>query len=70
MSERELEGKMALVTGATGGIGPSICHELAEAGAAILVHGHTQLQAADALVRELDSCGVAAHAVCSDLTEP
>ncbi|MBD04241.1 MAG: hypothetical protein CME24_07850 [Gemmatimonadetes bacterium] len=70
MSERELEGKMALVTGATGGIGPSICHELVEAGDAILVHGHTQLQAADALVRELDSCGVAAHAVCSDLTEP
>ncbi|MBF9135103.1 glucose 1-dehydrogenase [Plantactinospora sp. S1510] len=54
MSDRELSGKVALVTGATGGIGAVIARTLATAGAAVTVVGRrTDLGAA--VADELDN---------------
>jgi NAD(P)-dependent dehydrogenase (short-subunit alcohol dehydrogenase family) len=69
VSERELEGKVALVTGATGGIGQAICHELAAAGASIVVHGHRQREIAEQCASELGQV-TSAISLCSDLTQP
>lgn len=59
-----LEGKSVLVTGATGGIGRAIAHELAARGGVLSVTGrrHTELQR---LVREL---GPSARGLTADLT--
>ncbi|MGZ4874177.1 MAG: SDR family NAD(P)-dependent oxidoreductase, partial [Candidatus Angelobacter sp.] len=38
----KLEGKTAIVTGSTAGIGHAIAHGLAEAGASVIVNGRTQ----------------------------
>lgn len=49
----DLTGQTVLVTGASGNIGRGIATRLAEAGAAIVVHYHSNRQAAEALVAEL-----------------
>ena len=67
---RELSGKIALVTGATGGIGAAICRRLATAGADIAVHFRTDADKAQALVAELRALGVRAEAYQADLTVP
>jgi 3-oxoacyl-[acyl-carrier protein] reductase len=61
MSERplhELAGRTAVVTGSSSGIGRAIALELAAAGAAVMVHARSRLDAADetaAAVREFGS---------------
>ncbi|WP_322860907.1 SDR family oxidoreductase [Mycobacterium europaeum] len=66
---RELTGKTALVTGASGGIGRAICQALADAGAAVLVSGR-QSGALDELVAELGANHARAQAIPTDLTDP
>lgn len=39
MTDTDLDGRTALVTGSTGGIGEAVARDLAEAGARIVVHG-------------------------------
>lgn len=51
-STAPLEGKAAIVTGATGGIGAVIARALAAAGAAVIVVGR-RADAGEALVKEL-----------------
>jgi 3-oxoacyl-[acyl-carrier protein] reductase len=67
---RELSGKIALVTGATGGIGAAICRRLAVAGAHVAVHFRTDAAKAQELVAELRTLGVRAEAFQADLANP
>lgn len=64
---RELQGQRALVTGATSGIGRAIAHELAAAGADVLVHGR-RAERAEAVVAELRAQGVQSGMMLADLT--
>jgi 3-oxoacyl-[acyl-carrier protein] reductase len=48
-----LAGRVAVVTGATGGIGAAICHSLAHAGCRVVLVFRRNQQAADALSRSL-----------------
>jgi len=58
----QLEGKTALVTGSTAGIGLAIASTLAKEGAAVIVNGRTQ----DRVDRAVQISG-AAHGVAADL---
>lgn len=62
----ELEGKIALVTGASGGIGGESARRLAAAGAEIAVHYHRERAAADALVAKI---GGRAFAIGGDVAD-
>jgi 3-oxoacyl-[acyl-carrier protein] reductase len=60
-----LEGRTALVTGASRGIGRAIAQELARAGAAVVVGYRTGQDEAEALAGELNG-----HAVQADVSSP
>jgi NAD(P)-dependent dehydrogenase (short-subunit alcohol dehydrogenase family) len=65
-----LQGKTALVTGASRGIGRAIASALAEAGAHVLVHYGRSRQEAESLVACLHSKGGRADAIGADLLAP
>jgi 3-oxoacyl-[acyl-carrier protein] reductase len=65
-----LQGKTALVTGASRGIGRAIASALAEAGAHVLVHYGRSRQEAESLVACLHSKGGRAEAIGADLLDP
>jgi NAD(P)-dependent dehydrogenase (short-subunit alcohol dehydrogenase family) len=66
---RDLEGKVALVTGATSGIGKAAAIQLAALGAAVFVHGRDADRGA-AVVAEIENGGGSARFVGADLGEP
>jgi 3-oxoacyl-[acyl-carrier protein] reductase len=63
-----LNGKTALVTGASRGIGRSTALTLAKAGARVLVHYSSGETAADAVVAEIRTAGGEAMKVAADLS--
>jgi 3-oxoacyl-[acyl-carrier protein] reductase len=67
---RTLEGKTALVTGASRGIGRATALAMAEAGARILVHYGRSVKEADGVVQEIRATGGLADAVAADLALP
>jgi 3-oxoacyl-[acyl-carrier protein] reductase len=67
--EPDLNGHIALVTGASRGIGAAIAIALAEAGAAVAVNYREQAGAADAVVAQIKSMGGRAIAVAADVSQ-
>jgi NAD(P)-dependent dehydrogenase (short-subunit alcohol dehydrogenase family) len=65
-----LEGKTALVTGASRGIGRATAAALARAGAHVLVHYGRSAQEAESLVSEIQTKGGRANAMSADLATP
>ncbi len=64
----DLTGKRALVTGATHGIGMTIACGLAEAGAEIVINGHSQDRMDDAL-KEYAAKGIKVYGFIFDVTD-
>jgi len=64
-----IEGKRALVTGSSGGLGAAIAWRLAAEGCRVVIHGR-DAEATDAVVAELCADGRDATAVLGDLTDP
>jgi 3-oxoacyl-[acyl-carrier protein] reductase len=66
----ELTGKVALVTGGSGGIGAAICRRLADEGVAVGVGYGSGVDAAERVVAEIGSAGGLASAFGADLADP
>ncbi|MGW6933311.1 SDR family NAD(P)-dependent oxidoreductase [Lentzea sp. NPDC054927] len=66
MSTKELEGKKALVTGATSGIGRSIAVKLAEAGATVYVSGR-RAELGKETVELIERAGGTGHFIVADV---
>jgi 3-oxoacyl-[acyl-carrier protein] reductase len=66
---KKLEGKIAVVTGASKGIGASIAKHLAAEGAAVVVNYASSKEGADRVVNEIASVGGKAIAVQANVTK-
>jgi 3-oxoacyl-[acyl-carrier protein] reductase len=66
----KLKGKVAIVTGASKGIGASIATHLAAEGAAVVVNYSSSKEGADRVVKEITSEGGKAVAVQANLAKP
>ena len=64
-----MKKKIALVTGASGGIGAACARELAQRGYTVIAHANSNLAQAQALARELCQNGMDAHAIKGDLSD-
>ena len=69
MSPRPLADHVAIVTGASSGIGLEVAEALATAGAAVVVNYHSDAEAADALVARIGDGGGRAIAVGADVSD-
>jgi 3-oxoacyl-[acyl-carrier protein] reductase len=66
----KLTGKVAVVTGASKGIGAAIAEDLAREGASVVVNYASSGAQADAVVAKIKSAGGAAKAVRADVSKP
>jgi 3-oxoacyl-[acyl-carrier protein] reductase len=66
----KLTGKVAVVTGASKGIGAGIAEELAREGASVVVNYSSSGEQAEAVVRKIKAEGGAAKAVRADISKP
>ncbi len=65
----DLTGSVAVVTGASQGIGAGIAVRFAAAGASVVVHHRTGAEAAAAVVEDIARAGGAAVAIAAELTD-
>lgn len=70
MNEKELEGKTALVTGGSRGIGRAVCVALAREGARVAVNYVSNEKAAREVVAEIERLGGEAMIVEADVSDP
>lgn len=64
-----MASKIALITGASGGIGAACAQRLAREGYTVLMHGHRGFARAQALAQALCAQGLDAHALRGDLRD-
>ena len=65
-----LEGRTAIVTGSGRNIGRAIALAFAHAGANVVINGHRDRKALDAVVGEIEANGGRALAVLADIGKP
>ena len=70
MPDRELEGRVALVTGGSRGIGAAVCAELGAAGAEVVVNYASSADAAEAVCAGIRDAGGTATALAGDISTP
>jgi 3-oxoacyl-[acyl-carrier protein] reductase len=70
MTDKELSGKVAAITGSGRNIGRAIALTLADGGAAVIVNARSNRAEADAVVKEIESAGGKAVAVMGDVKDP
>ncbi len=70
MTNKELTGKVAIVTGAGRNIGRAIALTLAEAGASILINARSNRTEAEAVAREIEAIGGRALVHIGDVADP
>ena len=70
MSEQELAGQVAIVTGAGRNIGRAIARALAQAGATVVVNVRSNKAEADGVVHEIEAAGGKAAAHVGDVIDP
>jgi 3-oxoacyl-[acyl-carrier protein] reductase len=68
--ETNLQGRVAVVTGSGQNIGAAIARRLAEAGAAVVVNGHSSRENVDRTVAEIREAGGKATGVMADVSDP
>jgi 3-oxoacyl-[acyl-carrier protein] reductase len=68
MTTNTLQGKRALVTGASGALGSAIARRLAAQGAHLLLHGHSRPEALQAIADEIRAAGGQADCVLFDIS--
>ncbi|WP_166820304.1 SDR family NAD(P)-dependent oxidoreductase [Thalassoroseus pseudoceratinae] len=66
----DLQGRRAVVTGSSTGIGRAIALELARAGAGVLVHAAHNADAARSTAEEVRGLGVWSEVIMADLADP
>ena len=67
MSLFNLQGKVAVVTGSSRGIGRSIAHQLAQQGAKVVVSSRKQ-EACESVVKEIQDAGGEAMAIAASIS--
>ena len=69
-ADKELAGKVAIVTGAGRNIGRAIAKQLATAGASVVVNARSNQKEADAVVAEIEAAGGKAMTALADVADP
>ncbi|MGA7488652.1 MAG: SDR family NAD(P)-dependent oxidoreductase, partial [Xanthobacteraceae bacterium] len=68
-SDKELAGKVAIITGAGRNIGRGIALALAEGGAAVVVNARANLKEAEAVAGEIERAGGSGLAITADVAD-